>query len=133
MNDAGLNLGDEMNFMVGTLQPLSEANTAQNTNNNTTNLENTSTDSHSETRLHCKYCGKQFAATHKVIRHERTHTGEKPFKCRLCGKGFATTGNLTVHRRIHTGEKPYKCALCDYGFSDRANLIHHQRKYHKML
>ena len=46
-------------------------------------------------------------------RHERKHTGGKPFKCKQCNKAFSVAGNLKLHERIHTGEKPFKCKNCD--------------------
>lgn len=47
----------------------------------------------------CKYCGKKVATKCSLTIHERTHTGEKPFKCEFCGLAFADKGNLTRHRR----------------------------------
>ena len=35
--------------------------------------------------------------------HERTHTGETPYKCdhQFCNQSFAKSSNLTKHKVIH--------------------------------
>ena len=49
--------------------------------------------------------------------HERTHTGEKPFRCSKYDKIFKITGHLKEHERTHTGEEPFNCTKCDKSFS----------------
>src|SRR5277367_1162014 len=39
-----------------------------------------------EKKYECDTCGKRFQAPSHVKNHERSHTGEKPFKCGECGK-----------------------------------------------
>lgn len=45
--------------------------------------------------LHCQYCGKEFAKNCLLIRHERIHNGQKPFKCSACDRCFAQV-NISV-------------------------------------
>ncbi|KAH8721690.1 hypothetical protein BGZ61DRAFT_347558 [Ilyonectria robusta] len=37
----------------------------------------------------CEYCDKAFKRSEHCIRHERSHTREKPFSCRYCRKSYS--------------------------------------------
>ena len=49
----------------------------------------------------CKHCGKHFGNKTDMLRHERIHTGEKPYSCEICGKSFTQKGNLNSHKLVH--------------------------------
>uniref|UniRef100_A0A1B6D4M7 C2H2-type domain-containing protein n=1 Tax=Clastoptera arizonana TaxID=38151 RepID=A0A1B6D4M7_9HEMI len=95
-------------------------------------------------RNQCKYCPKSFRKPSDLVRHLRTHTGERPYQCdfcnkcftvkstldshvkthttqkqcacHVCGSLFTTKGSLKVHMRLHTGSRPFRCPVCDQRF-----------------
>ncbi|KAG6921946.1 zinc finger protein 647, partial [Chelydra serpentina] len=105
----------------------------------------------------CPECDKSFKSNTALTIHERSHTGERPFKCPECGKGFPSKGDLKRHQKTHVGKKdaapergrslpeklqllrhqrspqapkrPYTCAQCGKSFNKSRDLKKHQRTH----
>jgi len=85
----------------------------------------------SKLRYKCSHCTMEFDKPSLCSRHERVHTGERPFKCDQCTRGFSQKNSLISHQKaIHGQEKPYICSLCPYASSQKGNLRAHVLRLH---
>ncbi|KAJ5556354.1 hypothetical protein N7494_000269 [Penicillium frequentans] len=49
----------------------------------------------------CAKCHRVFSKVEHLRRHQRSHTGERPFKCMTCGRTYARSDVLNRHIRNH--------------------------------
>ena len=79
--------------------------------------------------FYCSFCPRQFGWQSDATRHERTHTGEKPYACSMCPKRFTLKSAVPRHERTHTGEKPYACSICPVRFANKSSVPPHVRTH----
>lgn len=82
--------------------------------------------------LPCPLCGRVLHNRGRFRSHlEYCRRASNPqFTCQTCHKSFAYRKDLEKHERTHTGERPYTCHYCPFRFADRSSLVKHRRRHH---
>jgi len=83
-----------------------------------------------ERPYNCEICEKKFTVKSTLTTHMKTHTGAKNLVCHVCKSMFSSKTSLKVHMRLHTGALPYKCDLCDKRFRTPASRKTHVSTAH---
>ncbi|XP_076278312.1 uncharacterized protein LOC143208108 isoform X2 [Lasioglossum baleicum] len=57
----------------------------------------------------------------------------QPYPCNMCSYTSTDKATLVRHLRSHNGDRPYECSLCNYAFTTKANCERHVRNRHGKL
>lgn len=56
--------------------------------------------------------------------------GSGPYRCNMCPYSIHDKAALIRHMRTHNGDRPYECSICNYAFTTKANCERHLRNRH---
>jgi len=81
-------------------------------------------------------CTKIYNKNYTLNRHKKKHWTTGLLPCGWCNKQFVDLSSLSRHERSHSGIKPYPCPYrktCGRAFQNSANRKQHVIKIHKNL
>lgn len=83
----------------------------------------------------CRLCTASFPNLRALKGHNRSHLSASVgiFHCNMCPYTNPDKATLVRHMRTHNGDRPYECALCNYAFTTKANCERHLRNRHSKL
>lgn len=58
--------------------------------------------------MECRFCQRSFSKGEHLRRHERSHTGARPFRCKECQRPFARQDSLARHEKLHNRKEPHQ-------------------------
>jgi len=84
-----------------------------------------------ERRYMCEYCSFRSQTHSGLVRHQRIHSGIKPYKCPDCSIEYADGGKFKAHILRHTSdEKSFICHMCAHACRRKDNLRMHLKRIH---
>jgi len=76
----------------------------------------------------CDVCRARFGGSSELCDHCAAVHHRIP--CPYCGRSFSQKASMERHQRQHTGERPYQCTLCDSSYTRKENLQTHMSRMH---
>ncbi|KAI8501133.1 regulation of mitotic cell cycle, embryonic [Branchiostoma belcheri] len=86
--------------------------------------------SHSGDRpFKCSICEGHFVSRDALKRHIVTHNDERRYKCGECGKLYKRISHVKEHLRVHCPDKPFQCPHCKKHYKTQSSLRVHLRTH----